>query len=210
MRYFSDEMEGSRGKDRKGGLSFDELRGTPISHKPMRYVRITRSRRFASLHSSYLLAADTAKERELSQWRRSGSGLCSAENADGPSSFLPNHSQASPFNITFQYCLSAFSVLLYLSSPTRRRHGPSRATTRMPRRKAADPPAPKRRSRNGCVNCRRRKIRCDEGSPSCGYCRARSLTCSRGGVVLKWEADYADNGLAFGRQGVGPAAGSQG
>ena len=99
---------------------------------------------------------------------------------------------------------------LYLPSSTRRRHGPSRVTTRMPRRKAADPPSHKRRSRNGCVNCKRRKIRCDEGSPSCGYCRARSLTCSRGGVVLKWEADYADNGLAFGRQGVGPAAVLQG
>jgi hypothetical protein len=155
-----------------------------------------------------LSSVNTAKDSELSQWRRLvGLDFGSAESADGPSSFLPNHSQASPFNITFQYRHSAFSVLLlYLSSPTLRRHGPSRATTRMPRRKAADPPSHKRRSRNGCVNCRRRKIRCDEGSPSCSYCRARSLTCSRGGVVLKWEADYADNGLAFGRQGVGPAA----
>lgn len=77
----------------------------------------------------------------------------------------------------------------------------------MPRRKAAERDLPhKRRSRNGCLNCRRRKIRCDEGTPSCSYCVARSLTCSPVGVVLKWEAEYANNGLAFGRQGVGPTA----
>ena len=77
----------------------------------------------------------------------------------------------------------------------------------MPRRKASERDQPhRRRSRNGCLNCRRRKIRCDEKAPSCSYCIARGLTCSRGGVVLKWEAEYADNGLAFGRQGVGPTA----
>jgi hypothetical protein len=91
------------------------------------------------------------------------------------------------------------------------RHGPSRVTSSMPRRKASERDQPhRRRSRNGCLNCRRRKIRCDEEAPSCGYCIARGLTCSRGGVVLKWEAEYADNGLAFGRQGVGPAAQIQG
>jgi hypothetical protein len=68
------------------------------------------------------------------------------------------------------------------------RHGPSRVTSSMPRRKASERDQPhRRRSRNGCLNC-------------------RGLTCSRGGVVLKWEAEYADNGLAFGRQGVGPTA----
>lgn len=72
----------------------------------------------------------------------------------------------------------------------------------MPRRKAADPKPHNRRSRNGCVNCRKRKIRCDEGTPSCGYCRARNLACSRGGLILKWESEYADSGLAFGREGV--------
>ena len=87
------------------------------------------------------------------------------------------------------------------------RHGPSRLSSSMPRRKASERDQPhKRRSRNGCLNCRRRKIRCDEKTPSCSYCIARGLTCSRGGVVLKWEAEYADNGLAFGRQGVGPTA----
>jgi hypothetical protein len=91
------------------------------------------------------------------------------------------------------------------------RHGQSRVISSMPRRKASERDQPhRRRSRNGCLNCRRRKIRCDEGAPSCGYCIARGLTCSRGGVVLKWEAEYADNGLAFGRQGVGPTACLQG
>jgi hypothetical protein len=40
-----------------------------------------------------------------------GLDFVSAESADGPSSFLPSQSQALPFNITFQYCHSAFSIL---------------------------------------------------------------------------------------------------
>ncbi|KAM0723141.1 hypothetical protein Q7P37_001341 [Cladosporium fusiforme] len=96
--------------------------------------------------------------------------------------------------------LASFSAA---PSTTPRRHGPSHVASRMPRRKAADRDQPhKRRSRNGCLNCKRRKIRCDEGTPACAYCTARNLTCSRGGLVLKWETDYADSGLAFGRQGV--------
>jgi hypothetical protein len=119
--------------------------------------------------------------------------------------FLPNQSQAASSNLIVDYHAAFFAVSHFLH---RRRHGLSRVTTSMPRRKASERDQPhRRRSRNGCLNCRRRKIRCDEESPSCGYCIARGLTCSRGGVVLKWEAEYADNGLAFGRQGVGPAAG---
>jgi hypothetical protein len=131
--------------------------------------------------------------------------------ADGPSlstSSFPTshklHRPTSSLSITPRF----FAVSHFLHQ---RRHGLSRVTTSMPRRKASERDQPhRRRSRNGCLNCRRRKIRCDEEAPSCGYCIARGLTCSRGGVVLKWEAEYADNGLAFGRQGVGPAAGLQG
>lgn len=30
----------------------------------------------------------------------------------------------------------------------------------------------------GCLVCKRRKVKCDEGKPSCGQCRAKSLTCT--------------------------------
>lgn len=30
----------------------------------------------------------------------------------------------------------------------------------------------------GCLVCKRRKVKCDEGKPSCGHCRAKGLTCT--------------------------------
>ncbi|ETN39045.1 uncharacterized protein HMPREF1541_05267 [Cyphellophora europaea CBS 101466] len=36
---------------------------------------------------------------------------------------------------------------------------------------------PTQRSRNGCRECRRRHRRCDEGKPSCKYCRSVSIAC---------------------------------
>ncbi|KAL1390144.1 C6 zinc finger domain protein [Phyllosticta capitalensis] len=72
----------------------------------------------------------------------------------------------------------------------------------MPRRKATNGnQPPKSRSRSGCLTCRKRKIRCDEGKPTCSNCRSKNLECQRG-VALKWEAEYASRGLAFGRTGV--------
>ncbi|OJD36432.1 c6 zinc finger domain protein [Diplodia corticola] len=72
----------------------------------------------------------------------------------------------------------------------------------MPRRKAAERTLPhKSRSRNGCLTCRKRKIRCDEGKPLCSNCRDKGLQCLRG-VTLKWEQEYASRGLAFGRSGI--------
>lgn len=75
----------------------------------------------------------------------------------------------------------------------------------MPRKRdPSKPPAsPRRRSHHGCQRCRRHKIRCDEARPRCGACSS-----ARGGpecvfaVTLKWEADYAHGGRAFGRAGV--------
>ncbi|KAK7626094.1 C6 zinc finger domain protein [Phyllosticta citricarpa] len=72
----------------------------------------------------------------------------------------------------------------------------------MPRRKATNGnQPPKSRSRSGCLTCRKRKIRCDEGKPTCSNCRSKNLECQRG-VALKWEQEYASRGLAFGRCGV--------
>ncbi|KAL2204671.1 hypothetical protein CC79DRAFT_1370483 [Sarocladium strictum] len=40
----------------------------------------------------------------------------------------------------------------------------------------AAPPRP-RRSRNGCIGCRKAKVKCDEVKPRCGTCHRRSLVC---------------------------------
>ncbi|KAF2848128.1 hypothetical protein T440DRAFT_429378, partial [Plenodomus tracheiphilus IPT5] len=36
---------------------------------------------------------------------------------------------------------------------------------------------PHRKSRGGCLTCKKKKVKCDEGQPSCGYCLQRSLFC---------------------------------
>ncbi|GJC94419.1 C6 zinc finger domain protein [Colletotrichum higginsianum] len=36
---------------------------------------------------------------------------------------------------------------------------------------------PVRRSRNGCIDCRKAKVKCDEIRPSCGTCARRRLVC---------------------------------
>ncbi|KAL4753234.1 hypothetical protein BDW72DRAFT_169129 [Aspergillus terricola var. indicus] len=72
----------------------------------------------------------------------------------------------------------------------------------MPRRKANDRTGPvKTRSREGCSECRARRVRCDTKKPACTRCQERGLTCSTK-VVLKWESEFASRGQAFGRAGV--------
>ncbi|CAM1504988.1 Fc.00g106250.m01.CDS01 [Cosmosporella sp. VM-42] len=72
----------------------------------------------------------------------------------------------------------------------------------MPRRKAVDRDVPsRRRSRTGCKTCRARKVKCDEAKPRCSVCVALSLPCELQ-IQLKWECEFADRGLAFGRKAV--------
>lgn len=71
----------------------------------------------------------------------------------------------------------------------------------MPRRKSSDSGLTKTRARTGCLTCRARKIKCDEGKPKCRNCARRGLVCNNG-FQLKWETDYVRHGLAFGRQGI--------
>ncbi|KAH6642175.1 hypothetical protein C7974DRAFT_96632 [Boeremia exigua] len=36
---------------------------------------------------------------------------------------------------------------------------------------------PHRKSRGGCSTCKRKKVKCDEGQPICGYCSLRKMSC---------------------------------
>ncbi|KAJ5811534.1 hypothetical protein N7474_007835 [Penicillium riverlandense] len=67
--------------------------------------------------------------------------------------------------------------------------------TRKSDRKAAD------RSRHGCTNCRRSKVKCDEQKPTCTRCWQKDLQCYST-FQLKWESDFRDRGVAFGRSGL--------
>ncbi|KAH8691442.1 fungal-specific transcription factor domain-containing protein [Talaromyces proteolyticus] len=73
----------------------------------------------------------------------------------------------------------------------------------MPRRRASgqtDSNRIKQRVRTGCKTCRTRRVKCDETKPQCRNCLQRGLACDNS-VQLKWEQEFADRGLAFGREG---------
>lgn len=56
----------------------------------------------------------------------------------------------------------------------------------MPRPKKPGAPEPKRRSRNGCWPCKRRRIKCTEERPACGQCIKSSETCDYS-LRLNWN-----------------------
>ncbi|KAF2873826.1 hypothetical protein BDV95DRAFT_627627 [Massariosphaeria phaeospora] len=37
---------------------------------------------------------------------------------------------------------------------------------------------PHKKSRGGCLSCKRKKVKCDEALPACGYCALRKLECN--------------------------------
>lgn len=62
-------------------------------------------------------------------------------------------------------------------------------------RSNADPglePAPRKRTRTrtGCLNCRRKKRKCDEGRPACGTCYRRNEHCEWG-LKITFRAENA-------------------
>lgn len=56
----------------------------------------------------------------------------------------------------------------------------------MPRPRKPDAPEPKRRSRFGCHNCKKRKIKCGEEKPSCDNCTKQGDTCDYS-LILNWD-----------------------
>ncbi|KAI9925082.1 hypothetical protein ASPWEDRAFT_119795 [Aspergillus wentii DTO 134E9] len=60
----------------------------------------------------------------------------------------------------------------------------------------------KTRTRSGCAQCRKSKVKCDEKKPICTRCHKKGFPCTPEEITLKWESDYHSRGLAFGRTGV--------
>lgn len=52
----------------------------------------------------------------------------------------------------------------------------------------------------GCLVCKRRKVKCDEGKPSCGHCRARGFTCTydRNVTRARVKSDTRNTSTALG------------
>lgn len=57
------------------------------------------------------------------------------------------------------------------------------------------------RSRFGCSQCKKRRIKCDESKPHCGSCEARGVSCTYT-VTLQFREDFENQGKRFGREGV--------
>ncbi|KAK0647790.1 White-opaque regulator 1 [Lasiodiplodia hormozganensis] len=62
------------------------------------------------------------------------------------------------------------------------------------------PTARQIRTRTGCAQCKRRRVKCDEQQPACQRCRARGENCSGPVVVPRWQTivlaqDSSDSGL---------------
>ncbi|OJI88446.1 hypothetical protein ASPTUDRAFT_35429 [Aspergillus tubingensis CBS 134.48] len=59
------------------------------------------------------------------------------------------------------------------------------------------PPRPKKtnitRSRNGCIPCRRKKRKCDEGNPSCGLCSRLKIPCSYPRFLIRFQETPNDS-----------------
>ncbi|KAK7427805.1 hypothetical protein QQZ08_005743 [Neonectria magnoliae] len=50
------------------------------------------------------------------------------------------------------------------------------------------------RSRGGCVNCKRRKRKCDEQRPGCNACARRGIQCEGYATALRWTGGIAVRG----------------
>lgn len=58
--------------------------------------------------------------------------------------------------------------------------------------------ANEKRSRNGCLTCRKRRVKCDEIHPFCGHCKRLNLECSYN-KIFNWDEESLNNGITFGR-----------
>lgn len=50
------------------------------------------------------------------------------------------------------------------------------------------------RSRGGCLNCKRRKRKCDETRPGCSACERRGIQCQGYATPLRWTNGIAVRG----------------
>ncbi|KAG0674300.1 hypothetical protein C6P42_002294 [Pichia californica] len=55
-----------------------------------------------------------------------------------------------------------------------------------------------KRSRNGCLTCKNRRVKCDEVHPSCGHCSRLNLSCSYA-KQYSWDEESLGYGKTFGR-----------
>ncbi|KAI5854534.1 hypothetical protein GGS23DRAFT_608276 [Durotheca rogersii] len=66
---------------------------------------------------------------------------------------------------------------------------------------------PHKKSRAGCSQCKRRKVKCDEGRPTCRACRLRKETCVYPGTAVTPSSPSTPNSSSPGRSpGLSPSS----
>lgn len=101
-------------------------------------------------------------------------------------------------------------------SPTVPTQKMDRSLQQSPQRTASKPPEPtpgsKRKlskSRNGCVTCKAKRLKCDETKPSCNQCARRSVPCGGYKRDFKWrpfeEANFTGKSSGKSRKGSSPS-----
>ncbi|KAI8717612.1 Zn(2)-C6 fungal-type domain-containing protein [Fusarium sp. LHS14.1] len=63
------------------------------------------------------------------------------------------------------------------------------------------------RSRGGCLNCKRRKRKCDETRPGCQACEKRGIICEGYATPLRWANGIASRGRFAGASAPEPLVG---
>lgn len=63
------------------------------------------------------------------------------------------------------------------------------------------------RSRGGCLNCKRRKRKCDETRPGCQACEKRGIICEGYATPLRWANGIASRGRFAGASAPEPVIG---
>ncbi|KAH6665179.1 fungal-specific transcription factor domain-containing protein [Halenospora varia] len=71
--------------------------------------------------------------------------------------------------------------------PPKRKPTAPRATTSAPKRKNGIDKPKQSKSRNGCITCKAKRLKCDETKPTCQQCHKRSVTCGGYKKDFKWR-----------------------
>ncbi|UNI18305.1 hypothetical protein JDV02_004579 [Purpureocillium takamizusanense] len=85
--------------------------------------------------------------------------------------------QHQPIHHTHSHPHSLARSMLNSSTTTAAASSSSASTPDRPSRRRPIPRKGHTKSRAGCPNCKRRKVKCDEASPECGPCRRLGLIC---------------------------------
>ncbi|QSZ37322.1 hypothetical protein DSL72_009420 [Monilinia vaccinii-corymbosi] len=76
---------------------------------------------------------------------------------------------------------------LPLPPPTKRKQSTSKPASQSLKKENGINKPKQSKSRNGCITCKAKRLKCDETKPSCQQCHKRSVTCGGYKKAFKWR-----------------------